>query len=263
MLTSVETVMDRLDDYFCNNDLVLNVLKTQCILFGNRTHNEFHLTYNSENITSAKHINFLGINIDDRLDWGVHVGEVAASLSRYCYALRIVRERAGIEAALTAYHGYIDSRIRYGLIFWGNSRDIKRVFILQKRCIRNIFSMSLMESCKPVFVCNQILTVTCLYIMECVMFVFRNKDLFEACRLDHSYNTRYASNLICERYVFSFLQRNVTFMMMKIYNFLPEKWRAMTWNRLKSTLKHFLIDKAFYNLDEFFNSDMEELNCYS
>jgi len=31
--------------------------------------------------------------------------------------------------------------------------------------------MSLVESWKPVFVCNQILTVTCLYIMECVMFV--------------------------------------------------------------------------------------------
>jgi len=68
-----------------------------------------------------------------------------------------------------------------------------------------------MESCKPdVFVCNHQLkfTVTYLYIMECVMFDFRNKDLFEACRLDHSYNTRYGSNLICERYVFSFLQRN-------------------------------------------------------
>jgi len=77
MLTSVETVMDRLDDYFCNNDLVFLI----------------------------------------RLDWGVHVGEVAASLSRYCYALRIVRERAGIKAALTAYHGCIGSRIRYSLIF--------------------------------------------------------------------------------------------------------------------------------------------------
>ncbi|CAH2268158.1 jg8165 [Pararge aegeria aegeria] len=44
----------------------------------------------------------------------------------------------GEETALMAYHAFVVSSLRYGLVIWGNSVDIQRLFIEQKKCIRTI-----------------------------------------------------------------------------------------------------------------------------
>ena len=95
---------------------------------------------------------FLGVQIDCRLDWKSHIEVLASSISKYCYALRVISDHVSAKAAVVAYHAYIQSRLRYGVIFWGNSSDIHRVMVMQKRCLRGIFKMKQQESCKPIFI---------------------------------------------------------------------------------------------------------------
>lgn len=252
----VQMVMGTVDEYFKTNNLFMNVPKTQCILFGNRGENKnFTFVYNAESITSQKSVSFLGVHIDARLDWRVHIEKVSTKIAQYCFALKIVAERVGLQAALSAYHAFIQSRIRYGLIFWGNSCDIDRVFILQKRCLRTIFKMNKRESCRDVFIENNILTVICMYILDCVLFVSKNGDLFEDSTLNHKYCTRNKANLVSNKYNFSYLQKNVEYSIKKVFNSLPEGIRNLSGNRFRIVLKKILCQKAFYTMEEFYDCD--------
>lgn len=134
--------------------------------------------------------------------------------------------------------------------------------VMQKRCIRSIFNMKQQESCKHIFGERSILTVIGMYILDSVIFVCENRDLFSECDLKHEYNTRHKTNLVPEKYNFTYLQKNVKFSIIKIFNCFPEKIRKLPRNKLEAVLKRYLVSKAFYGLKEFFcDSDRENLQC--
>src|SRR5579872_7131150 len=105
---------------------------------------------------------------------------------------------------------------------------------MQKRCIRSIFKMKQQDSCKPIFVNKNILTVVGMYILDSVMFVHENRDFFVDYDLKHDYDTRYKSKLVPEKYNFTYLQKNVKFCVMKIYNCFSESIRTLPKNKLKN-----------------------------
>ncbi|VEN58451.1 unnamed protein product [Callosobruchus maculatus] len=89
---------------------MLNVEKTQIINFNLRPE-KLEIDYNNTTITTKETVTFLGVVLDERLDWCSHIDQVAIEMSKYCYALRVLRDTAGLSAALTAYQAYIQSRL--------------------------------------------------------------------------------------------------------------------------------------------------------
>lgn len=162
--TKIAESLNIMDAWFSANNLMLNVEKTQLMCFSNRSSETFDTNFRNTILKSTNNIRFLGVYIDQRLDWRHQIEKLAQYMARYCYALKILAQNIGIREALTAYHAYIHSKIKYGIIFWGNSVEIQRILVLQKRCLRNIFNMKQSESCKRVFIDNKILTIISLYI---------------------------------------------------------------------------------------------------
>lgn len=244
-----------MSDYFKVNNLQLNIDKTQLIYFDNKYTELLNVNYNDCTLNTCNSIKFLGLYIDNRLDWKSHVDYLCSNLSKYCYALRTLTESVSTDVAVTAYRAYIHSRLSYGIIFWGNSVDIERVLILQKRCIRGIYKMAQTESCREIFVRNGIMTVISLYIYHAVIFVSENKEFFLDCVRTHGYDTRGKHNLVNEKYKYTYLQRNVKYSIIKIFNSLPENKRNITSSLLKKWLKHCLIQRPYYCLSEFFSDE--------
>lgn len=172
-------------------------------------------------------------------------------VSHEWYALKIVTSNIGIPAAINAYHAYVHSKIRYGVIFWGNSTEVNRVAILQKRCLRSIFNMKPTESCRMIFREWGILTVACTYIYESVLFIKQNPELFSGHHRNHKYSTRKKENLLESKTNYTFLQKNVHFSIIKIYNRISEEVRRLDIKTLKVKLKNLLIDRAYYTMEEF------------
>lgn len=251
MVANVDRACEILDRYFAASNLLLNVPKTQCLVFGNRKETEFSFTYNGININSLDEVSFLGVQIDKRLDWKTHVESVAKSISKYCYALRVIVDNVGLNAAMSAYYAFIQSKVRYGLIFWGNSTEINRILILQKRCIRSIYNMKTRDSCKNIFIEKKILTVICIYVLDCFMFVLRNSDLFAEFHQKHEYSTRFKMNHLPEKCNFSYIQKNVHYSALKIFNSFPKSLRDLPEVKAKNIVKNYLLSKAFYTLEDF------------
>lgn len=242
-----------LQTWFTNNNLKLNVNKTQIIKFSYLPQNdETILSYNNINISNSNSVKFLGITLDSRLDWKLHVESLTVNMSQYCYALRVVAHFVNVEAALSAYHAYVQSRVRYGIIFWANSTNAVKILKIQKRCLRLIFDMKPTDSCRMLFRDKGILTLASLYIYESSIFVKENiHHLFKS--LEHSYDTRNKTLLSTNKKNYSYIQRNVEYSVIKIYNKLPDNIRNLHTEAMKRKLKQILVKKAYYTMDEYFS----------
>jgi hypothetical protein len=80
-------------------------------------------------------------------------------MRRLCYVL-------DIDALKLVYFAYFQSVVKYGIVFWGSSYNLNKVFLLQKRIGRIMLGLSYRSSCKFWFKKHNILTVPCLYIFS-------------------------------------------------------------------------------------------------
>ncbi|KAL3266047.1 hypothetical protein HHI36_010234, partial [Cryptolaemus montrouzieri] len=82
--------LESLDRYFSANNLVLNVAKTNVLLFENRAVERMWINYQNTLIEYVENSVFLGICLDRRLDWKEHIDNLAKNISRFYYALRVI-----------------------------------------------------------------------------------------------------------------------------------------------------------------------------
>lgn len=184
-----------------------------------------------------------------------HIARLSGEISRsYCYALRVMVNEVGMKAALSVYHSHILSRVRYGIIFWGNSVEAGRVQIMQKRCIRTIFIMKPRDSCKPVFKEKRLMTVTNLYIFESLKFMIQNKKLFDSNIRAHTYNTRLKTDQKPNFTKYTFIQRNVYYSILKIWNHVPNIIRLEPEKCFLRRMRLFLTENPFYCVGEYFGT---------
>lgn len=257
----VVRALDTLSGWFKANGLQLNMSKTNLIKFDYGLSNPLYtLEFEDIEVSSVPNAKFLGIIVDHRLDWRAHVEFVAGGLARCCYALRTLSALVSTEASLASYHAYVQSRIRYGLIFWGNSADAVRVFRLQKRALRNIFKLKSRDTCRPYFVEHGVLTLASLYIYEVTMFILKNQDLFEGCRLNHTYATRNKDHLKLTKLQYAYLQKNVPYSALQIFNKFPSEFKKLPLTRVRHLMKFFLVSKAYYSVQEFIDdADVDQI----
>ena len=74
------------------------------------------------------------------------------------------------------------STLNYG-ICWGNSTRVSEVLILQKIILRTMAFKSSKFSCRDLFKQLNLLTVTNIYILNCVCYVKSHPDEFTLTRL--------------------------------------------------------------------------------
>lgn len=256
--TNIQDDLNKLGKWFNSNSLTLNINKTQLIHFKPKSTESISIEYGGVELEGQNSVAFLGVTLDSKLNWEAHVDNVAAKLSQFCYALRIIRDTVCLSASLASYHAYVQSRVRYGVIFWGNSAYADRILILQKRCLRTILKINQRESCKENFTKYKIHTVYNIYIQESVNFVMRNPDLFENHKIEHNYDTRQKQNLRTEIPQFSYLQKNVTFNIIKIWNSLPITLRQQPNKKVEQKIGQLLENRSYYSVEEFF-ADTEKL----
>lgn len=249
----INNEIDKISDWLTQNNLIINTTKTKYIQFYNRNAKPQHLSvrHGGETIPEATSATFLGIGIDSGLTWHSHVDTVCQKINRFVYALYRLSRLANQSTALMAYHGYVGSLLRYGLIMWGNSTTINRVFILQKKCIRSIYGVGQLESCRPLFKQLNILALPSLYIFEILLFAKKHPNLFTTKREVCNFNTRYPYRLRVHPRTTTCFSANSFSMCVKLFNLLPNCVQNMTINTFKKIIFKILAQNCFYSVNEF------------
>ena len=126
----------KINVWFMVNKLSLNVSKTNYMLFGNnRNMVDCSIYINNIEIERVYVTKFLGLHIDCKLDWKVHIQNVKNKIAKNCAILTKVRHKLNDAAMYTLYMSFIVPYLNYCCEIWGNNyvSRTKPLFLLQKR----------------------------------------------------------------------------------------------------------------------------------
>jgi len=115
-------------------------------------------------------------------------------LSTACYAIRYVKRFMSQDTIRTIYFSYFHSILLYGIIFWGNSAYRSNIFKIQKRIIRIIMNAINRDPCHQLFKNLKILPLKSQLIFSPLLFVAKNRDLYQLNSEIHNINTRFSSD---------------------------------------------------------------------
>ena len=85
LMISLNAELSKLSDWFKSNKLSLNVKKTNYIIFGRKNlpklHTPFKLFIDGNALEQVDNTKFLGIYIDSKLSWSIHIDHIAFKIS--------------------------------------------------------------------------------------------------------------------------------------------------------------------------------------
>ena len=197
--------LNQINKWFVVNKLVLNVKKTNFMIFTNRKIDDgnIDIRINNNSINRCNSLKFLGIHIDCKMSWREHIDSICYKLSKVIGILNRLKHFPS-HILLMIYNALFLPYVNYCNIAWANSRNyhIMRLFKLQKKVIRIISSSPYLAHTNPLFKQLKLLTIFELNEYNIAIFMFlcskgaipeRLSKHFIKNSLIHSYGTRQAS----------------------------------------------------------------------
>lgn len=187
------------------NKLSLNAKKTKMMVFHHKQKNlctkSLKLYINSKKIECVKEFNFLGVMLDENLNWKSHVQKVSSKVAGVAGTLSRLKRFLPSNILKTIYNALIQPHLNLGVLLWGI--NIGRIYKLQKWAVRAITSSKYNSHTAPIFKKLKILRIHELYRLNLLKFYFKYKKnqlpayfhgMFEEVFLLHNHDTRHKND---------------------------------------------------------------------
>ena len=165
-----------LSDWFKANKLTLITNKSVSMFF-NYTNREIKLTEVTVNKAKSPYVKltkFLGVWIDCKLNWNIHVEKVLAKMHQSLGMLKRSKNMLPTHGKKILYYAQVFSHLHYGISIWGpmcSKKQIKSLNDIENKCIKEVGPTQ----------CADLITVSELIELECYKFGYKlvNKMLPE------------------------------------------------------------------------------------
>ena len=100
------------------------------------------IRFGSKIIKQVKETKFLGVIIDEKLNWKSHVKYLGRKLASTIGSLWDMRNIINSNLRISVYNALVNSHLSYAISVWGNGANVtklKPLFILQKKKITKPF----------------------------------------------------------------------------------------------------------------------------
>ena len=238
------------------NTLSLNIQKTSYMLFSNSLRElPDRVILTDVQVDRVNSTKFLGLHIDDKLSWKLHIDSISKLLSRNAgvmYKLKFVFPKSIL---CMLYSTLILPYLNYGVLAWGNSlkTQTKKLFLVQKRVVRIINNSSFLAHTNNLFYQSKLLKVDDIYHLQlgCIMYKLNAGGLPQALATIftknhqvHTYFTRQASAFHLPSVRTKLALNSLIYIGPKYWNSLDSNiTKAVSLSIFKCKLKHFLLDK--------------------
>ena len=119
----VKTELQKNDNWLRRNKLTLNYNQTNFLLINKHPYKKlecnFTLSINNTSINRTGSVKYLGIYLDDTLNWSSHITHLSLQLARYSGMFYRLRKLVPPYILRTLYYSMVHSRVQYGIILWG------------------------------------------------------------------------------------------------------------------------------------------------
>ena len=259
LATVVNNELRNVIEWFNANRLSLNIDKTNFIIFKPNGKNENCPTIqiNGSSIQEVDNAKFLGITIDNRLNWIEHIKCISRIIAKGTGIIIKARKAFESETLLNLYNSLIFPHLSYGIHVWGTaaSVNLNRLHVFQIKIVRIIFGVHPRTHTEPFFKAMNILDIGQIRDYSIALFMYKMSNgmlpsMFEIMFIQtsdvHSYPTRQADLLYVQFAAIKRTQRTIRNFGTKLWNTLGNVIQVdCAISTFKQKLKIFLMSWFF------------------
>jgi hypothetical protein len=153
----MNTELSKISDWLSANKLSLNVGKSKLLYYTIKNRNclkDIKIKINDEILKEVDSAKYLGVLMDNKLNWNLHVNNIKLRLSKGISILSLMRHYVPQTTLLSLYFTFINSHIDYNLLNWGTAPPsiLETVSSKTRKAIRIISFKEKEESSLPLFI---------------------------------------------------------------------------------------------------------------
>jgi ribonuclease P/MRP protein subunit RPP40 len=202
LFNDVNSDLNALVDWFRANKLSLNVAKTNYVLFSRNTvTTHLEIKIGDISVERKHHTKFLGVLVDEKLEWSEHISHVKAKLSSSLYALSSSKNDLTPNLLLMLYNALVYPYLSYGVLLWSSTykTHLNKIVIIQKKAVRIIANAPYYSHTNNIFHQYNILKFTDICNLYLGKYMYQQlnsllpeplSDTYSSCSDIHAHNTR-------------------------------------------------------------------------
>ena len=139
--SQIQLEIDKINNWMISNKLTINCKKSYYMIVGNTKSVDkakFNLTINHNLIKKSEFVKYLGVFLDDKLSWKIHIEKICQKLSRVCGMMHKLRYYVPLSTRKLVYFSLFHSQLQYSLLNWGRAAksNLQKLVILQNKILR-------------------------------------------------------------------------------------------------------------------------------
>ena len=249
--SKLNTDLTELFEWFKANKLTLNISKTSYVTFSKSTTS---LNIGIEHITKVPHVKFLGVIIDERLEWKNHIDICKNKLSSCIYAINSFKNAMPTIQLKTLYYTLIHPYLTYGVLLWGGAlkKHIHKLQVLQNKTVRKITNAKYNDPVKAIYNELGISTLDNLYKTELCKLMYLNSNkalpkpilsLYTSNTEIHNHNTRHKRDAHITSRRSQLVSRSFIHRSPEIWLHIPGNTKSSkTMNSFKNQIQRYLVN---------------------
>ena len=251
LISESNSQLEKIHSWCLSNRLTINTSKTEILYVSNRNlgENTDQVSLGNQRLEKSKNCKFLGVTIDEKLNFKDHILSVIGKISITVGLLYKFRNSLNLDAKLNFYYSLIYPLINYNIIVWGGtySTHLQNLINLQKRSIRIISNAPYDAHTDPLFYRLKILKLKDLFLYNLCVYMFKKVEGGSIVRR-HELNTRYRNLVVPQYHRLTSTQKAVSYTGPSAWNSLPETLKTIeNLSNFKKKLKTYFINQ--YNSD--------------
>ena len=208
--SAIKVILRDLFAWFAANKLTVNPDKTCYTIF--KTRNKVipkilnNISIDATTIKKVNSKNYLGVTLDENLNWQKHIKDIEESLIKISNSFKIIKHKVPNENKLLLYYAYIYSKIQYGLEVYGSApaTELRKLQTKQNNSLKILFNKDFYTPTYKLHKELGVLLVKDVYKLYLAKFVYKHQvgilpDIFDSYFVKndyiHRYYTRQTSNL--------------------------------------------------------------------
>ena len=268
MSTVINLDLKEISDWLACNKLSLNVKKTKYMIFHKPQKRipSLKLILNDTNIDRVSNFDFLGITLNEHLNWKSHIDQIANRISRCIGILNRHKHFIPLHSKLHIYNSLILSHINFGILSWGYKCE--RISKLQKKAVRIVSLSKYNAHTEPIFKQLKLLKVTDILRLQELKFYYKfHHRMLPSYLLDlplvtnaetHHHNTRRRNDIRLPLAKHEYAKRSIRFNLPKVINNTP--------NIILDKVSTHSLDGFSWYIKQYILKTYQELctinNCY-
>ena len=181
-------------NWCCANRLSVNFSKTHTMLFSNilQPLDVSAIYMNGRIIDYASSVKFLGLIIDEKLKFNLHIDHISQKISKSAGMLYKLKQYVPIKTLTSIYRSFVDSYLNYCTVVFGKAFQVHiiKLEVAQRKCVRIVAGLPPLSHSNSIFYDLKLLKFKDIYNYNLGVYMYKNIGKFDSYIRQSPYDTR-------------------------------------------------------------------------